>query len=85
MGNCCAKPLVFHDLVEREEAHNRMTIIMHAYKDLPDEKQGTYSRKRRGSFVMIEHSGPQKRVRTNEMVACLEGYLNTTQNEKDKN
>lgn len=84
MGLCCSKPSVYKCEKSRKEnesspefieAQNRAAIILHAYHDLPDTQQGTFSRKRRGSFVFIEYTSPNKKIRTNDMIACLENYL----------
>lgn len=75
MGTCCTKPI-------DESTRDRATLILHAYHDLPNCANGQLTRKRRGSFVLFEHHGPLKKIRTNEMIACLEEYLDAENEEK---
>lgn len=83
MGMCCTKPIVTNHSAY-DDAHHRTTLILHAYHDLPESEQGSdNTRKRRGSFVLIEHNVPNKKIRTNEMIACLEEYLNNSQQHED--
>lgn len=84
MGACCTKPHVYEQ-DDKHEARDRTILILHAYQELPDSAKGQYTRKRRGSFVLIEHEAPLKKVRTHEMIACLEEYMFSSKVEKDKN
>lgn len=82
MGACCTKPSVCE---KNDEVRDRTILILHAYHELPDTAQGQYTRKRRGSFVLIEHEAPLKKIRTHEMIACLEEFMSTSKIENDKN
>ena len=75
MGACCTKPKVSY-VGANEIARNHAILILHAYKELPECAKGHATRKRRGSFVLIEHETPMKRVRTEDMIAQLEKTRN---------
>jgi hypothetical protein len=77
MGNCCAKPSVCKYETTQEDVRDRAILILHAYHDLPDNAKGSHvTRKRRGSFMLIETEVRcKKKIRTNDMIACLEEYI----------
>jgi hypothetical protein len=77
MGACCAKQICKHDDDAMHDARDRTILILHAYHDLPENAKGHYTRKRRGSFVLIEHESPVKKLRTDDMIACLKEFIIT--------